>query len=284
MRKSLFAILVACIMLITCSCGKGTSSDSAGASISLEPLKEKPLSAATESLPADNTSNSVGLMAFYPNADKNMSALVGTNTFTVYFENKGVAVGIGKLGVYDANSNAIYSSVSAEDTSKYEISEMDSIGTALTGWDTGTKIDIYFDKTFEKDHDYYVLIDEGFFELGKVPSGAVSNASLITFSAKPYGVDLSSIDFEKNYSVGDTVQLQVFVDGEEASLFAFSEYDSNFIEPTPDTTTEDSIASIKFTKEGKPSISISFFKDGHRVDSISLTFNVNEETKGNVKS
>ncbi len=273
--KKILSVILTFLLLSVCivGCGKKEQSDSAATEISLEPLKEAKLTSPTE-VAAEGSENSVGLMAFYPNNNENMYALAGTNTFTVYFESRDVKVGTGKIGIYDKATNVLYTSRDAGDRQSIEIGTMDEIGTALTGWTSGTKIDIYFDKVFVPDTSYYVLIDGGFFTLGTVLSGAVTNASLITFGTKPYGVDATRINFNNTYSVGDSVALDILCDGQQATMFALKEYDTAFLNVAPVNGTESTTSLIHFLQGGTPSITVAFYNSGHEVDSVSFTFNV----------
>lgn len=276
MKKLVTVSLILILVLAVMSCGqKTTTNDSASSDMSLAPLTEVKLENATEVTPEDsNANNSIGLMAFYPNDNENMYALAGTNTMTFYFESKRVNLGTGKIGIYEQASNAIYATRNAEDKDFFDIATMDEIGTALTGWEEGTKIDVYFDKVFLPGTSYFVLIDEGFFTLGTIKSGAVTNASLIKFSVKQYGIDVSTLDLNRNYNVDDIIALNVLCDGANASMFAFKEYDTAFLEVSPLNGTEDTTASIRFLQEGQPSFTVAFYNSGHEIDSISFTFNV----------
>ncbi|AOZ97847.1 hypothetical protein [Butyrivibrio hungatei] len=277
MKKKLVSVILisAAMVLSLTACGKKNTTDNANADMSLAPLVET-LPQLTEASP-EVESNSVGLMAFYPNSNENMYALAGTNAVTFYFENKGIQLGDGKIGVYEAETNNIYSTVDVADTSSFVIDEMDSVGTSLTGWESGTKIDVYFSKIFETGKSYYVLMDEGVFSLGSVSSAPVTNASLITFSVKNYGVDITGVNLKKTYKVGDTVALNVLVDSEGASMYALKEYDQTFITATPDSATTSSAVSLTFEKPGTPSVTIAFFKGGKQVDSVTFSFPVADE-------
>ena len=277
MKKILSLFLVFTLTAAALSgCGKKKVEEKAQEEVVLQPMVEV-LPEATEVAPVAED-NSVGLMAFYPNNNENMFALAGTNTFTVYFQNKRVKVGSGKIGVYDASSNAIYTSVEASNTERFEIGVMDDIGKALTGWSEGTKIDIYFDKIFLTGANYYVLIDEGFFTLGSINSGAVTNSSLITFSVKEYGVDMTGVSFNKTYKVGDFVSFMALVDGQDATMYALKEYDSAFIEASPINGTADTQVTLKFLQAGSPSFTVAFYKSGKMVDSITFTFTVEDDS------
>lgn len=282
-----FSLIMILVAVSIVGCGKKKEEQKEMEITTLQPMTEV-LPQATEVAP-EPEDNSVGLMAFYPNNNEAMFALAGTNTFTVYFQNKRVKVGTGKIGIYDSSSNAIYSSVDASDTERFEVGAMDEIGTALTGWEDGTKIDIYFDKIFLTGASYYVLMDEGFFTLGAINSGAVTNSSLITFSVKEYGVDMSGVNLSNTYKVGDVISFTALVDGTDATMYALKEYDTAFIEATPINGTTDTNVALKFLQAGSPSITVSFYKAGKAVDSITFTFNVvddaaaevPEETSGN---
>lgn len=264
-------LLLALSVSVFAGCGKKEPEETQP-EVVLEPLTEK-VTPATEVVP-ESEPNSVGLMAFYPNNNENMYALAGTNTFTVYFQNKRVKVGTGKLGIYDADSNAIYTSVNAEDLNCFEIGTMDAVGKSLTGWEDGTKIDIFFSKVFLPGMNYYVLIDEGFFTLGSIKSGAVTNASLITFNAKQYGVDLIGTYMNRVFDVGDEVSFDVLVDGQGATMYAVKEYDQSFIEASPINGSTDTTLKLKFLQPGTPSIKVAFFNSGKVVDSITFIFDV----------
>ncbi len=276
MKKYLSMSLICILSMLLVACGGKSASDSATQEISLQPMEEV-LKAPTEVMPDDKSSNSVGLMAFYPNNDENMYALAGTNTLTLYFENKGIKLGDGKIGIYKKADSSIYASVSTADKGKFDVGEMDSVGTSLTGWTSGTKIDVYFDKVFLAGDEYYVLMDEGCFKLGQVLSAAVTNASLINFGVKNYGVDVSHLGLGKEHNVGDVVSFDITVDGAQASMFAFKEFDETFLTPNPINATSSTTASITFLKGGSQDITCAFYKSGKQVDSITFTFNVKEE-------
>ncbi|WP_026653354.1 hypothetical protein [Butyrivibrio proteoclasticus] len=278
MKKKLLSVILisAAVVMSLTACGKkSNATDTASEDVSLAPLVET-LPQLSEATP-EVENNSVGLMAFYPNSNENMYALAGTNAITFYFENKGIQLGDGKIGVYEAETNNIYSTVDVADASSFVIGEMDGVGTSLTGWESGTKIDVYFSKIFETGKNYYVLMDEGVFALGSVSSAPVTNASLITFSVKNYGVDITGLDLNKTYKVGDTVTLSVLVDGDGATMFALKEYDQTFITATPDSATTSSAVSLTFDKPGTPSVTIAFFKGGKQVDSVTFSFPVADE-------
>lgn len=268
--KKAFIILIVSALVLT-ACGKKQEEESSE-EIILQPMTEV-ITPPTEVQP-EAEQNSVGLMAFYPNDNENMFALYGTNAVTFYFENKNVMRGDAKIGVYEADTNAIYASVDASDTSSYEVGEMDSVGTSLTGWTQGTKIDVYFPKLFELGKSYYVLIDEGAFKLGGVSSAPVTNASLINFTVKDYGIDLTGINLDKVYNVGDSINFNVIIDSVNATMYALKEYDAAFIEATPSNSTQSTPVSITFLKPGEPSFSVGFYKSGKVVDSMSFTFHV----------
>lgn len=273
MKKSSILLIISVLLLTACgSKQKATEEVQLQA---LEPMTEV-LVQPTELRP-EAEQNSVGLMAFYPNDNENMYALYGTNAVTFYFENKGVTRGEGKIGVYEADSNAIYTSVDVTDSGALVIGEMDSVGTSLTGWQNGTKIDVYFSKLFEIGKSYYVLIDEGVFRLGSVTSAPVTNSSLINFSVKNYGVDLTGLNLNKTYSVGDSISFNVLIDSEYATMYALKEYDSAFIQADPQNSTLSTPVTITFLKPGDPSFSVGFYKSGKVVDSMSFTFHVEGE-------
>ena len=273
--KRFVSMILILTLLSMClyGCGKKSEPKEKGDEITLQPVTEV-VTPASEVVPEASDGNSVGLMAFYPNADQNMFALAGTNCFSVYFENKRIKVGSGKIGIYDANSNSIYTTVNAENTDSYVVSDMDMVGTALTGWGEGTKVDIYFDKVFLPGSSYYVLIDEGFFTLGSIKSAAVTNSSLITFEAKQYGVDLTGVSLTRSYQVNDAISFRALVDGNAATMYALKEYDQTFIEASPINGTTDTTLSLKFLKAGTPSITVAFYNSGKVVDSITFTFQV----------
>ncbi len=272
MKKKICMVLILSLILMVCACGKNKDNTSGQG--------DGELSAPAEGLPqlteakVEPAENSVGLMAFYPNDNKNMYALAGTNCVTFYFENKDIKLGTGKIGIYESENNSIYSSVDVADTTNYHIDAMDSVGTSITGWSSGTKIDIYFSKVFEKGKSYYILMDEGVFKLGNIDSAAVADKTLIQFSTKNYGIDASMTNLNNDFGVGKKTTIRVFVDGEDATMYALKGYDENFILPSQVSSSMDDTLTLTFMQDGKPSITIAFFKGGKEVDSITFTFNV----------
>jgi hypothetical protein len=102
----------------------------------------------------------------------------------------------------------------------------------------------------------------------------VTNASLITFSVKGYGVDVTHMAHGILRNVGDTVSFDILVDGIGASMFAFRDFDENALTVSPLNSTSDTTATINFNQGGEHSITCSFYKDGKQVDSITFTFDV----------
>lgn len=290
MGRSLSVILILILLCLTItSCGNKNASDqgtSAGnqTPVELAPMTEK-ITPASEAKPTSDE-NSVGLMAFYPNSsNENMYALAGTNTLTFYFQRKRVKLGSGYLYLYDAIYDENYDTVSASDSAAFNIKDIDEIGKTMTGWNEGTMIDVYFDKPFLAGGKYYVLIDEGFFMLGAFRSRAVdvSKRELITFGVKNYGIDAASVNLNRDYHIGDTINMNVIVDGEQSTICALKEYDTNFLSASPinitaDGTSDATTLSISFKQAGTPSITLEFCKAGKTVDTISFNFNVIGDT------
>lgn len=286
LNKMIILVLLICLSTVFIACSNNQNTDLSATNISVEdvtlaPLVESSSAAAEASLNADNT-NSVGPMAFYPNSNEYMMALAGTNSFTFYFKNSNIVLGEGKIGVYDADTGVVYTTVSATDTDRCKVyDELDEAGEELTSWQDGTMIEVYFPKTFEKGKSYYILMDEGVFMLGSIKSKAVTDASLIAFGTKDYGI---SADIKSIYKSGETVTFTIYVDGTACTRANIKEYDTNYITLSSAGFTEDSTVTLTLLKDGNPSFTISFLKDGVEVDSLSLTLSVGDVTADSAAS
>ena len=77
--------------------------------------------------------------------------------------------------------------------------------------------------------------------------------------------------------------MNVIVDGEQSTICALKEYDTNFLSASPinitaDGTSDATTLSISFKQSGTPSITLEFCKAGKTVDTITFNFNVIGDT------
>ncbi len=247
----------------------------------LEPLREdEDHLLSTESAKAEAEEDSVGLMAFYPNGSGPLAALAGMNTFTLYFEHDDVERGEGRIGLYDtdATEDPLVSAVDVNDADRVELLPIDENGKNISNFDNGSMAVIRFDRRFEAGRHYYVLLDGGCFKRGDIVSTGIANASYITFSVKPYGIDTA---LSTEYGEGEDVRIHVLLGG-EAEAAGVLEYNSQFLTFDPATISSSTDMNIHFnrtTAENLPaSCTLAFYnKGGQRIDSCVFSLKIVEK-------
>jgi hypothetical protein len=276
-KKFLSFMLISAMALspaLGCGCGKPAAQEEVPADtsteLSLAPLTEDHGKALEEGdAEIASAANTVGLMACYPNSNTDMYALAGSNEVTFYFQNQGITGGAGRVGVYDQMTSALYATASPGTDG--HVSELDDNGKELTGWESGTKIDVFFDRTFQAGKTYYILLDAAAFMFDQVESEPVANASLITFGVKEYGI---TGDLYEDYDVGDTISINVVLGG-DAKTAQLKNYDTAQITPTASTFTQSESFDITFNEASSPKFTIAFFDDaGQQIDSMDFAFGI----------
>ncbi len=194
-----------------------------GESSSEEIVIEETLAPLKEIKPTVNLSdNSVGNFVSFPSSVEGLEALQGSDVVTFYFEKPDVTAGDGLIGLYDAQSDALVSSVSVKDSTLASFSMMDENGKTLSGWESGTMADITFpDFSFESGKSYYILMDEGAFCRGEIKSKALTDKEALTILVKDYGFNGLISSMAK---VGDTIDIP-YVLGDSATSIELREYD-----------------------------------------------------------
>lgn len=238
--------------------------------IELAPLKEETVAPAVESQVPDSDPNAVGNIVYYPNSNEYLGALAGSNTLTLYFEKDGVTSGTGRVTVYDEADYSMLSYVDVSDSSSCKMAPIDNNGVQLSGWDSGTQATLYFSKPFIADHRYFVLMDAGCFHYNEFESKAITNPSLMTITAKPYGI---ASDMRDKYNFGDTATLSVITGG-DCKRVLIQDYDTDAVLPSQTMLTTSGDVFLTFMKAGKCNFRICFYDNSSELDSITYTVDV----------
>jgi hypothetical protein len=238
--------------------------------IELAPLKEETVAPAVESQVPDSDPNAVGNIVYYPNSNEYLGALAGSNTLTLYFEKDGVTSGTGRVTVYDEADYSMLSYVDVSDTSSCKMAPIDNNGVQLSGWSSGTQATLYFSKPFIADHRYFVLMDAGCFHFNEFESKAITNPSLMTITAKPYGI---ASDIRDKYNFGDTATLSVITGG-DCKRVLIQDYDTEAVLPSQTMLTSPGDLYLTFMRDGRTSFKVSFYDDSTELDSITYTVDI----------
>ena len=246
----------------------------------LEPLSVDP--AEEEIVSATSAPDSIGFVTYFPSTG-GMGALAGTNEFTLYFEKPDIKIGLGKVELYNAATNALVDSIEVSEENKCVLSPLDSNGQMLTDWVEGTKAELYFNTFFEPGESYYVLMDKGCFMNGEIASKGIDNASYMKFDVKPYGINGI---FRDIYNFGDTINLDVLLGG-EAVRAAVLDYDASMMNIPQNVFTAQGTNSfmLTFQSAGKASFRLAFFDNkGAEIDSVTFSADVMGTAGGAVYS
>lgn len=274
MKRFLVSVILSCLLCVSATaCGSSSSeSDSSAEASTLAPLTESKVDTSAIAI-SEASEDSVGNVVFYPTGTSYLAALSGTNSVTVYFEKEGITAGNGFMALYNADTQNKLAYVQCSNEQYCTVTDIDDNGKNLTGWDSGTMATIYFDYYFTSGESYYILLDPGCFSYGTVDSKEVTNASLITFSAKDYGFSGS---ITKEYEVGSTVSLSVILGG-DAVLATVKDYDESLVSVSGTTFDVTSDLKIDLLSDGIPTVTIDFFdSSGQSVDSVTFTFYVGD--------
>lgn len=209
---------------------------------------------------------------------------IETNTVTLNFKKDDVIAGSGKIGIYEKDTDKKFSEEDITDTDRCQFLPASDLDKQYTGWSSGTRVTIVFDKFFETGKSYYMKWDEGVFTLKRdssIKSREITKADDLSFSAANYG--LKSADGQKSDSaydgkVGQTMKCDVLLDGDYAVSAKIVQYDKNAVELSatefkdPSSTLE-----VKFLKAGTTDIMLYFYdKKGEAEQYSSFEFNVSK--------
>lgn len=265
-------ILLLPLMALLCGCGA-----KADAAVIKETEQElittrETLEAAKEVYVAEQDSNVVGAVSYYPTDDVNTGAIAGTNCLTLFFANENVVAASGKVALYEKDTSRKVAMIDVSDTERCVVSPLNERNYDYAGFRAGTQVDLYFDFPFEAGKRYYALLDPACFQMGRIFSKAVLDSNLIVFQTKDYGFkgDLRSVyhtndfaNFEIN--LGKTAQKAVITHEPEQLSIVHPEI-------TKDTTEK---PLITFLQEGNPSMTVTFYGMGDSVlDTVIVTYDV----------
>ena len=278
MNKCVAVVSVLLMALAVASCGKKEEEAVEIPEEQLAPLEEKVTSPAEEAQVPASDPNSVGNMVYYPNSNEFLGALAGSNTLTLYFEREGVTTGSGRISIYNDGDYSLLAYVDVSDSSSCRMEPIDNNGVQLSGWEKGTQATLFFPKPFQAGGKYFVMMDAGCFKYNDFESKAITNPSLMTIVAKPYGI---ASDVKDKYNFGDTAILSLLVGG-DCQRVLIQDYDSSAVLPSQTMMTSSGEVYFTFMKEGTWSFKVSFYDDANEIDSVTYTVDV-APTAGEVK-
>lgn len=230
MRYRLFLFALFSVLCLS-GCGDESSAHEAQQTSTTELIEvREELESAVEVYVPDSQTNIVGGVMYYPSDGEYSSALAGTNCLSLFFKNSNVTAGTGAISLFERDTLKKVASIQASDAERCIAYELSSDGKEYTGFPSGTQVDLYFETAFLPGKSYFVLMDEGCFNLGRVSSRAVTDANLIVFNTKTYGFEG---DMRSIYHVNDFSSFSIIVDGAcvKAEIAAYDEADLSIATP-----------------------------------------------------
>ena len=249
-RKCVWIVLAVCILL--CGCGRGQEPEQP--QISTMPVQQ--LRQETESA----AEGGIGRFLYYPYSEEALFAPAGTNEVCFYFEKNDIVPNAGYVKVYDAFTGTVYDAIDVSDENRCRRNGFDAAATQYTGWEEGSSISVYFDRSFLPDGTYFLTVDEGCFmtEDGTVSSRAVGGADQVVFGIAPYGLNSIDTTLLENFRVGDVYHLGVLLDG-DAVCAVITDYNGRTVSLDRTRLTETDYFTLEFLQTGESSVTVSFY-------------------------
>ena len=218
----------------------------------------------------------IGRFAYYPYSAETLFAPSGTNEVCFYFEKSDIVPNSGYVKVYDAVTGMEFDAVDVSDANRCKCNSFDDVATQYTGWESGSSISIFFDRSFMPDGSYFLTADEGCFmtEDESAYSRAIRDADQVVFGIAPYGLNSIDTTVLENFTVGEKYNLGVLIEG-EAAYAIVTDYDGRTVSLDQTKLIDTDYYTLEFLKAGESSITVSFYDaEDSLLNTVAFRFNV----------
>lgn len=265
-RKCILMITVTSIIL--CSCGG--ESEPSTPKIGMMPIQHAPES---ESATYDGE---IGRFIYYPYSTEELYAPCGTNEVCFYFEKDDIVPNAGYVNVFDSLTGAMYDTIDVSDEKRCKVNDFDEIAMQYTGWEEGSSVSVFFDKSFLPDSNYFLTLDKGCFMSADemIYSREITEEDQLVFGIAAYGLNSIDTTLLENFVVGDSYNLGVILDG-EADLAVVTDYDGRFLSLNETRIVDTDYFTLEFLQSGESSLTVTFYDAmGIILNTVSFKFTV----------
>lgn len=252
-------------------CGNNEEKTSVAPTTNVMPVQQTPVPDSTE-----DSLNSIGRFCYYPYSEESLFAPAGTNEIILYFERTDIIPNTGYVTVYDSFTGMIHDTIDVSDPKRCLLGEFDSTASQFSGWDEGSCIHLYFDKSFEADSTYHITMDSGCFmtldEL--VFSRELTVDDSLCFGTTSYGLNAADTSIMDTFVIGDTWNIGVFLDNTAVSAVVTG-YDGRKVALDKSVLEKSGIFTLEFLSAGDSALEITFYDaTGKKLNTISFSFTI----------
>lgn len=268
MKRKCTILITALAVITLCSCGK--KDEKAIPSIETMPVQQLP---EVSLLPSED---GIGRFLYYPYSTEELYAPCGTNEVCFYFEKENIVPNSGYVTVCDALTGEIYDAIDVSDENRCKMNDFDDVATQYTGWENGSYISIFFDRSFLPDGNYYLTLDEGCFMLSgsEIYSRKIGEEEQLVFGVSSYGLNSIDTTILQNFVVGDTYNLGVILDG-DADLAVVTDYNGRCLSFDNTRLDKTDYFTLEFLQPGESSLTVTFYDAmGLALNTVSFRFTV----------
>ncbi len=267
-RKKQSLLFLTCLISLLTACGKKDTA------IESSQVTVMPVQTATET--SDNTASSIGRFCYYPYNEESLLAPAGTNEIILYFEKNDIVPNTGYISIYNSFTGILYDTIDVSDSKRCMIGDFDETAIQYSGWNDGSCIHLFFDKSFELDTTYYITMEEACFMTidEQVCSQEQTPKDGLFFGTTTYGLNAADTSVVDIFAIGDTWNIGIYLDQTAVSAI-ITEYDGRKVSFDKTTLTSSGNFTIEFLSSGDSSIEISFYDAaGNKVNSVSFSFSI----------
>lgn len=225
--------------------------------------------------PADS-SVSIGRFCYYPYSEESLFAPAGTNEIILYFERGDVIPNTGYVTVYNSFTGMVHDTIDVSDPKRCVLGDFDDSAIQYSGWEEGSCVHLYFDKSFEADTTYYMTMDEACFmtQDEQVFSREETAEDALFFGTAAYGLNAADTSIMDTFAIGDTWNIGIFLDQTAVSAVVTG-YDGRKVSLDKTVLNTSGIFTLEFLSAGDSSIEVTFYDAaGKKLNSVSFTFTI----------
>lgn len=263
-RKCILMIAVTSIIL--CSCGG--ESEPSTPNIGMMPIQQAPEQKAV------TYDGEIGRFVYYPYSTEELYAPCGTNEVCFYFEKDNIVPNAGYVNVYDSLTGTMYDTIDVSDENRCKVNDFDEIAMQYTGWEEGSSVSVFFDKSFLPDGNYFLTLDENCFMSADemIFSKEITEEDQIVFGVAAYGLNSIDTTLLENFMVGDSYNLGVILDG-DADLAVVTDYDGRILSLNKTKISDTDYFTLEFLQSGESSLTVTFYDAmGNILNTVSFKY------------
>lgn len=225
---------------------------------------------------SDEIQTSIGRFCYYPYSEESLFAPAGTNEVILYFERSDIIPNAGYVTVYNSFTGMVHDTIEVSDANRCMMGDFDETAVQYSGWEEGSCIHLYFDKSFEADSSYYLTMDAGCFMTADelVYSREETAEDALLFGTAAYGLNAADTSIMDTFAIGGTWNIGILLDQNAASAVVTG-YDGRKVSLNQTVLESSGIFTLEFLSAGDSSIEITFYDAaGRKLNTVSFGFTI----------